>query len=329
MSVVSGMISFTRIIDGNIITSNLYSTKILVQRLKEGADTPMPNWEDKDSQPTIYPRVIAQSTGKRVTLHSHKWFHNGAEIKSTDNRFEITTHDDGGVVVPALRIVKNLAAPDNLDTDVVSFEAKTIVNGVEYEVKANIDIRLEEMVGEPYDGVIEATEGGVIDDDTPEITCTTILYKGGAIITEGVTYKWYRVTIDGQQELQPNPATPNKMKFKDEDINSELTIKVDFFYLGQMVYTVTRNLSDETDTLYLHVSITNGQDLRDGESSDLIPVVYNRVLNQKVQGYTFTYSLLDNMLEQIEKVTGDTYTMTAEKIGKHGDNINVIINATI
>lgn len=48
MSVVSGMISFTRIIDGNIITSNLYSTKILVQRLKKGADVPLPNWEEEE-----------------------------------------------------------------------------------------------------------------------------------------------------------------------------------------------------------------------------------------------------------------------------------------
>ena len=185
------------------------------------------------------------------------------------------------------------------------------------------------MIGEPYDAVIEATEGGVIDDDTPEITTTAILYKGGAIITEGVTYKWYRITVDGSQELKPNPATPNKMSFKDEDITSELTIRVDFFYLGQKVYTVTRNLSDETDSLYLHVSISNGQDLRAGESSILTPTVYNRVLNQKVSGYAFKYALLDNMLEKVGEAEGATYEMTAEKLAQHGDNLNVIINATI
>lgn len=329
MSVVSGMISFTRIIDGNIITSNLYSTKILVQRLKKGADVPLPNWEEEEHQPTIYPRVIAQSTGKRVTLHSHKWFYNGAEINSGDNRFKLVTYDDGGVSVPGLKIVKNLAVFDNLDTDVISFEAKTTISGVDYEVKANIDIRLEEMVGEPYDGVIEATEGGVIDDDTPEITATAILYKGGAIITEGVTYKWYRITIEGQEEIKPDPATPNKMKFKDADVNSELTIKVEFYYSGQLVYSEVRILSDETDTLYLHVSISNGQSLREGESSVLTPMVYNRVLNQKVPGYSYEYSELDNMLELIGKKQGATYTMTSDNLAKHGDQINIIINATI
>lgn len=329
MSVVSGMISFTRIIDGNIITSNLYSTKILVQRLKKGTDVPFPNWEEEEHQPTIYPRVIAQSTGKRVTLHSHKWFHNGAEINSSDGRFQLVTYDDGGVKVPGLKIVKNLAVLDNLDTDVVSFQAKTTVSGVDYDVKANIDIRLEEMVGDPYDGIIDVTEGGVIDDDTPEITATAILYKGGAIITEGVTYKWYRITTEGQQEIKPDPATPNKMKFKDVDVNSELTIKVEFYYSGQLVYSKVRTLSDETDTLYLHISISNGQSLREGESSVLTPMVYNRVLNQKVPGYSYEYSELDNMLELIGKKQGATYTMTSDNLAKHGDQINIIINATI
>lgn len=329
MSVVSGMISFTRIIDGNIITSNLYSTKILVQRLKKGADVPLPNWEEEEHQPTIYPRVIAQSTGKRVTLHSHKWFYNGADINSGDNRFKLVTYDDGGVSVPGLKIVKNLAVFDNLDTDVISFEAKTTISGVDYEVKANIDIRLEEMVGEPYDSVIDVTEGGVIDDDTPEITATAILYKGGAIITEGVTYKWYRITIEGREEIKPEPATPNKLKFKDADINSELTIRVEFYYLGQLVSTTIRTIFDETDTLYLHVSISNGQSLREGESSVLTPMVYNRVLNQKVPGYSYEYSELDNMLELIGKKQGATYTMTSDNLAKHGDQINIIINATI
>lgn len=328
MSVASGLISFTRILDGNIITSNLYSTKILIQRLKQGTDTPMPNWEDPDNQPVIYPRVLAQSTGKRVTLHSHKWYHNGAEINSSDNRFELINHDDGGVVVPALKIVKNLAAVDNLDTDVISFEAKTSISGVEYEVKATIDIRLEEMVGEPYDGFIEATEGGVVDDDTPEITCTALLYKGGALITEGVTYKWYRIGIDGVTEINPDPSTPNKMKFKDEDINSELTIKVDFFYQGDQVYTVTRTVSDETDVLYLHVAISNGQDLREGESSTVTPTVYNRHTEQAVSGYTFQYTELDNLLEVVGKTEGKNYVMTSEKLAEHGNHLNIIINAT-
>ena len=329
MSVVSGMISFTRILDGNIITSNLYSSKILIQRLKRGTITPLPDWEVKDNQPIIYPRVIAQSTGKRMSLHSFKWLHNGAEINSSDTRFALVDYDDGGVTVPGLKIVKNLVSFDNLDTDVITFAAKSTINGVEYDVKANIDVRLEEMVGDPYDGVIEVTEGGVIDDDTPEVTATSILYKGGSVIKENITYKWFRITTDGQKELKPNPATPHKMVFKAEDVDSELTIKVDFYDQGQFVYSVVRTLTDETDTLYLHVNISNGQSLREGETSVLTPIVYNRVLNQKITGYKFEYSELDNMLVLKGKQQGDTYTMTAEKLANNGDQMNIIINATI
>lgn len=331
VNVVSGVISFTRVLDGDLITTHLYSTKLLIQRLKEGGDTPLPDWTIADNQPTIYPRILSQNTGKRITVitGSEKWYYNGTEIDfKEDTRFESVKHDDGGVVVPALKIVKNLASIENLDSDTITFEAKTRIRDVEYSIKSTIDIRLEEMIGEPYDGVIEATEGGVVDDDTPQVTATAILYKGGSIITEGVTYKWYRIGRDGQTEIKASPSTPNKMSFKDEDINSELTIKVEFFYNGVNVYNKTRTLSDETDTYYLRVKIEGPQDLRDNETCLLTPEVYNRVLDQKVDGYIYEYTELDNMLSLVGKSVGETYTMTTEKLDKNNGILNVIINAT-
>lgn len=329
MSVVSGLISFTRVLDGDLITSHLYATKLLIQRLKEGSDAPLPDWSMVDNQPTIYPRVLSQNTGKRVVLveGSEKWFYNGTEIKE-DSRFEKVSHDDGGVKVPGLKIVDNLVSVDNLDTDVITFEGKTKIAGVDYTIKSTIDIRLEEMVGEPYDAFIEATEGGVIDDNTPEVTCTAVLYKGGAEVTEGVTYKWYKVGRDGTTELKPSPASLNKMTFKDEDVDSELTIKVEFFYNGVNVYNKTRTLSDETDTYYLRVKQEGPLDLRDNDVCKLTPEVWNRVLNQKLDGYIFEYTELDNMLKLIGKETGASYTMTTEKLDKNGGVLNLIINAT-
>lgn len=331
MSVVSGLISFTRVLDGDLITSHLYSTKLLIQRLKEGADIPLPDWTITSNQPTIYPRVLSQNTGKRVSIitGSEKWLYNGIEIDfEADLRFKKIIYDDGGVVVPGLEIVQNLASVDNLDTDVITFSAKTKISGVEYDIRSTIDIRLEEMVGEPYDGFIEATEGGVVDDNTPEVVATAVLHKGGAEVSEGVTYKWYRVGRDGINEIKPDPATPNKMKFKDEDIDSELTIKVEFFYNGVNVYNKTRTLSDETDTYYLRVKQEGPQDLRDNDTCKLTPEVYNRVLNQKVDGYIFEYTELDSMLNLVGKETGATYTMTTEKLDKNGGHLNLIINAT-
>ena len=126
MSVVSGLISFTRVLDGDLITSHLYSTKLLIQRLKEGVDIPLPDWTITSNQPTIYPRVLSQNTGKRVSIMtgSEKWLYNGIEIDfEADSRFKKIIYDDGGVVVPGLEIVQNLASVDNLDTDVITFSA--------------------------------------------------------------------------------------------------------------------------------------------------------------------------------------------------------------
>jgi len=331
MSVVSGVISFTRVLDGDVINSHLFVTKPPIQRLKEGTDTPLPDWTITDNQPVIYPRVASQSKGKRIpiTTGSEKWLYNGVAIDFTsDTRFKKVTHDDGGVSVPALKIVENLASIDNLDTDVITFEAKTKISGVDYEVRATLEIRLEEMVGEPYDGFIEVTEGGVIDDNTPEVTATAILYKGGAVITEGVTYKWYRVGRDGLKELKPDPATPNKMKFKESDVDSELTIKVEYFFNGVNVFNKSRSLTDETDTYHLRVKIDGPQDLRDKDTCKLTPEVWNRVLDQKVDGYIFEYTELDSMLNLVGKETGSTYTMTTEKLDANNGHLNVIINAT-
>ena len=329
MSVVSGLISFTRIIDGDVVTSNLSSDKILIQRLKQGTSQPLPNWEVKENQPTISARVIAQSTGKRVTVSSPSWFYNGTKITSSDSRFLIGTSLDGSISIPTLKIVKNLANPDNLDTDNIKFEGIAKINGIDYEVRASIDIRLEEMVGEPYDGIIELTEGGVIDDNTSEVIATAVLYKGGSIVKDKVTYKWYKITETGQEIMNPNLGTPEKMKFTDKDVDSELTIKVDFYYDGVKVYSKTRLISDETDPFYLYVHVSNGQDLRDGESTTVTPVVYNRITQEKVSGYSFKYTELDNMLEVIGNKTGATYNMTAQFLAQNNNHVNLIINATV
>ena len=44
MSTTSGLISFTKVLDGNVITCNLYSNKLLVQRTKKDASQAIPDW---------------------------------------------------------------------------------------------------------------------------------------------------------------------------------------------------------------------------------------------------------------------------------------------
>lgn len=328
MSIASNLTTFTRVIDGDVITTHMYSTEILVQRLKAGADTPMPDWTISSNQPTIYPRAISQNTGKRITIHSPKWYYNGSLIESGNPTFLTTTHNDGGVVVPALKIVGNLASINNLDLDTIRFEGKATIASVEYNVSGTVEVRIEEMVGEPYDGIIKATEGGVIDNDTSEVTATAILYNGGVQISSEVTYKWFRVGKSGDTELTPPTSTPNKMTFKDEDIDSELTIRVDFYYNGTKVYSVTRLLSDETDPYFLEVSIDGPVDLRDGEEVNMTATVRDRANGDMVKGYSYEYVFMNN-LHEVQFTHKESFcTLRADMLEKHGNLLNLIVYAT-
>lgn len=328
MSIASGVVTFTRIIDGDVITTHMYSTEILVQRLKAGTNTPLPDWNIAVNQPTIFPRAISQNTGNRIKIHSPKWYYNGVEILSGNPTFFTGTHDDGGVVVPSLTIVRNLASINNLDSDTIRFEGKATIAGVEYNVSSSIEIRIEEMVGEPYDGIIKATEGGVIDNDTPEVTATALLYKGGVQISSGVTYKWFRVGKSGDTELTPPTSTPNKMTFKDDDIDSELTIRVDFYYNGTKVYSATRLLSDETDPYYLEVSMNGPVDLRDGEEVYIKPNVKDRATGKVVTGYNFEFVFMNNLHEVQFTHKENYYTLKSSILEKYGNLLNMIIYAT-
>ena len=329
MSTTSGLISFTRILDGNVITCNLYSNKLLVQRMKKDSSQAIPDWSIAGNQPVIYPKITSQSSGVRINVDSFKWKYNGSQILTTDKRFQFTEIEDGSIKVPGVKIVSNLISKDNMDSDTISFEGKTSINKVEYEVKANIDIRLEEMVGDPYFGFIEVSDGAVIDDNTPQVTATAILYKGGSIMKNDVTYIWSKVTSDGLVVIPNNSANPNKQVFKGSDIDSELTIKVEFKYKGETVAEYLKTISDEKDTLFLNVNLSNGQDLRDGESSIVTPKVWNRILGKEEAGYKFEYSLLNSNLSPISKATGATFTMTSKILGDNNNNVNMIINATI
>lgn len=325
-NLLKGSRAFIKILDGNVITSELYSTEILVQRLKKDTDVPMPDWENSQDQPIIYPRILSQSSGKRVSIESFKWFYNGKEIGKNNPTFDMVEYIDGGLYIPGLKIIRNLASLTNLDTDTISFEAITRVGGIPYDIKCSIDIRIEEVVGEAYDGIIRATESGVIDDNTPQVTCTAVLYKGGQEITKDVTYEWYKITTNGTEKLIPNSGTPNKYTFKEGDIDSELSIYVNMFYKGQKVYVARRTLSDESDALYLHLALSNSTTLKEGESCTIVPTVYNRILDKVVTGYNFTFKFLDDNLELIESFSGiPSYKLESDFLKKHNGSVNLLV----
>lgn len=328
-NILKGSRAFIKILDGNVITSELYSTEILVQRLKKDTSSPIPDWENSPNKPIIYPRILSQNTGKRINISSFKWYYNGKEIDKNDNRFEQTIHKDGEIEIPALKIIRNLVSYTNLDTDTISFEGNTTVGELSYTVKCSIDIRIEEVMGDAFDSELILSDSGVIDDNSQIVYCTAKLYKGGQLVTRDVKYQWYLINDDGKVSITPEDSGfPETVSLTKDDVDLEVTVLVDILYKDKKVATISRVVIDESDNYYLYLAMTNGTTIKEGESSIIIPRVYNRILDKEDTGYNFEFNILDDEFKLVERVVGSQYEMTSDKLKQYNNSLNVIVNAS-
>ncbi|MCC8154275.1 MAG: hypothetical protein LIP01_08715 [Tannerellaceae bacterium] len=312
MSIAQGFETITAIIDSDQISSSLHATKPLTQYLKKDTSDVSPDWTVAANQPVIYVRAKSQleMTRKPIIAGTEKWYYNDTLIvfdtvgKSTSpaGLFQKESYDDGGVEVPALRIIGNLASTTNTDSDRIGFSGQVDIGTIKTEVCPEIDIRLEETVGDPYEGFIEASEGGVIDDNTDEITCKGILYKGGAEVATGVTYYWY-FQKENDWTLIEKFNGKQTITVIEEDIDGVLGVKCDFYYGGSKVTSTTRQLHDETDPLIVSANPNGPTQLKSGESVKFTPKVIRRSNAQEVTGYSFSYALYD---ANDSKVGGDS-----------------------
>ena len=287
---VSNFAEITGIMDADSLSVTLRATLPLVQYLKKGTtDGFMPNWATAANQPIIYPNAMSQLEGtrKNVVAGSEVWSYNDTMIIFNSVGVSVTPaiiagvfkkviYDNGDFDVPGLRIINNLVSPNNVDTDKIGMGFKTQVSGIQIPANASIDIRLEETVGDPYQGYISATDGGVIDNDTPSTTLTSFLMKGGNKVITGVTYKWFKAVLGGWEAIAANPSKPNEIKRTANDIDTYSIIKCEFWIDGMMVFAATKTISDETDPLVLVTNPSGTQQLTKGASVTYTPKVVRR-----------------------------------------------------
>lgn len=325
---VSGYGFLTTIGKGELLSGNLYGTEPLRQYVKAGTNEANPNWKTESNQPIIFPRIKAQGADKRIPITggSEEWTYNGAVLSFDANGvsiapklFKKVTHDDGGILVPALRIIDNLASITRIKPDTIGFNCKVNAGGSQHPVYLTIDIRLEETSGDAYDSYIEASEGGVIDNDTNKIVCTAHLRKGGSKITEGVTYKWWVMGEKDYTEIPSDTNNPDKKTFTEGDIQSELVVKVEFYIKGKRVSQTSRQLSDETDPLILNRGPNGSETLVQGENESITytPSVMKRGTGEVVTGFKFRYVLVDAMSKSIRTEEGTSLTLTYEEVDQY------------
>lgn len=337
MSIVSGSAFITAMVEGDQVTATLSSTKPLSQYVKKGTSGVSPDWTVEANQPIVYVVARSQNTGLRKTIQpeSEEWSYNGLKIEFNASgvstfpsyvagKFLKTVHNDGDNDVPALKIIGNLASPDNTDNDQITFKGNVEIGGIARPLEPSITVRIEETVGDPYDGYIDATDGGVIDDDTASVTLTAHLLRGGNSITTGVSYKWSKAILGGWQEINASGGTPNKITLSAADIDSSAIIKCEFYVDNVLVFTETRPVYDETDPLVMAMNPSQSTQLKENESVTFGPTIHRRSTGAKESGYdkfSFTaYDIESNLISlPVSQVTDKTCKVTyvdATGIGK-------------
>ena len=297
---VSDYAEVTGIIDADSLSFVLMATEPLVQYLKKGtSDGFMPNWATSTKQPIIYPNAMSQLEGirKRIVAESEEWSYNGTTMTFNATGVSVTPaaiagtfkrmlYNNGDFNVPGLKIISNLVSPTNVDTDQIGMSCKVEVSSVQIPANNTIPIRLEETVGDPYQGFISATDGGVIDNNTKSVTLTGELTKGGSYVTEGIIHKWYQAVLGGWEARNGIAATPDKLLVTGDMVDTFALFKCEYWIGGLMVFASVAKVSDESDPLILAKNPSGPTTLGRGGSVTYTPKVVRRSTGAVVDGYT-------------------------------------------
>jgi hypothetical protein len=342
MSTVKGTTSITFVKQGDTINTSLRSTLPLEQYIKKGTSTIMPDWTQSANQPCIYPVVKSSLTDARVApdAGSEAWTYNGTAISFDSNGLSLVLGSleagtfkkesktvDGDTIVPTLTIKKNLASTNNINADVIGFSA--IVNtGFSSSVAATIDIRIEEVEGDPYRGYIAVNDGGVIDDDTPSLTLVGNLLKGGVASVEAISYKWYKASANTWTLLA---STSQSITISGSDIDNQELYKVEFVVSSTVVAQAVIQVSDESDLLIIVPNPDGAEELSTARKTiNYYPYVCKRGDDSytAIIGYAFTYTLTNSSYSVIATGSGTTFAVTYAHGIAAGGNLTLAINAT-
>lgn len=341
MSTVKGTTSITFVKQGDTINTSLRSTLPLEQYIKKGTSTVMPDWTQSANRPCIYPVVKSSLSDARVApdAGSEAWTYNGTTISFDANGLSLLLGSleagtfkkeskavDGDTIVPTLTISKNLVSTANINADVIGFSA-TVNTGFTSAVAATIDVRLEEVEGDPYRGYISVNDGGVIDDDTSSLTLIATLLKGGQASVESITYRWYKAAANLWTLLANSTQS---IAITGSDIDNQELYKVEFLVNATVVAQAVIQVSDERDLLIIVPNPDGSEELSTARKTiNYYPYVCKRGddSHTAITGYSFTYTLTNSAYTVIASGSGSSFAVTYAHGIAAGGNMTLAINA--
>lgn len=258
MSRVSSIFTVTAINDGATITANMQSSQPLAQ-VKNG-DSYAPDWTNTDLQPTL--SIHAYKNGNACAVSEGKWYFNGSEISSQDERFNINSTTGN---TPSLKIVKNLGEDSN--DDVISFRGKVMLDMSSVDFEVSRLVKITESASAGYTGVIyfcdstgdiSRPSGSAFTEEVETLYMKGILYNGTT--SENVFQMvWYKdgvpVNPNGNNQSSGTPSkTTDKLTLSRDNVDDHAAITCEFYKGDDLVATAFANVDDETDAFEMFIA---------------------------------------------------------------------------
>ncbi|WP_413513267.1 hypothetical protein [Myroides odoratus] len=344
MELVRGSRSIKLSKKGDTLTSMLIADKPLVAKYQNGVV--VGSWVNVAEQRTVYAQVLTSLTNTPLStaqLTATVWKFNGQVIEDTDTRFEKITYNIGSTQVPALKIKADIM--NNIDTtSSIEFNANAYTGGYTTAISALINVTKENISANTYNAyIVDANgRGATITTTYPSVTLKAILEKGGIATTTGITYQWYKSTLDEAEDLANDPIADNRMLLPGKtqqtltltaaDIQTYDTYIVEISENGQLVKSATMSVRDETDSLELMYNVEGIEDdLQPGGSIKYTPkVVYRGTTTPAPGAWIYKYQKIKlNGTSIGTQTSGTSITVTYAEIEAAGvDEISVLFEVT-
>ena len=162
-----GSIIVKRLRTGDSLFVSLTSDIALYQGIDTVSGTISPDWTVAANQPTITPNIrTARNATVNIVAGTIVWKYVGTALSfdssgnctttGYESKFHLNT-DTG-----ALKIIGNLASVQNDGDDSLEFNCTVRVNGVEYNVTRDINVRIQKISASSYVGLINTTAGTIL-----------------------------------------------------------------------------------------------------------------------------------------------------------------------
>ncbi|WP_158962602.1 cupredoxin domain-containing protein [Myroides fluvii] len=328
---------------GDTISSSLIADKPLVAKYQNGVV--VGSWVNEAEQRTVYAQVLTSLTNTPLSttqLTNVVWRWNGVVIGGSSSNFEKTTYNIGSIQVPALKIKKDIM--NSIDTtSSIEFSANAYTGGYTTAITALINVVKENISANTYNAyIIDANgRGATITTTYPSVTLKAILEKGGIEVTAGITYQWFKSTMDEAEDLANDPIADNRMLLPGKtqqtltltasDVQTYDTYICQISENGQLVKSAMMSVRDETDSLELMYNVEGIEDdLQPGGSIKYTPkVVYRGTATPASGSWVYKYQKVKVDGTTIgNQTSGTSVTVTYTEIEAAGvSEISVLFEA--